>query len=456
MEQSIFRPYRASGAERSDRAAGDRLRHRKKVRQAIRENIADIIAEEAIIGKDRNRIVKVPIRGIREYRFVYGKSAPGVGQGKSDGSTQPGLVVGTLKNDTKDQPDKAGDQPGEDYYETDVTIDELVEIVFEDLELPDLERKRLREAPVETIRKPKGTVHKGIPVRLRKQRSAKERLKRLFSIKRSTDELALRIGNMRRQEKDLSDSGSYADADELRKTADELLAIWQRQQEQLSRYHDDLKHNPERLSEEERNAARFPFSEKDLRYSRRKVDTRYESNAVVVCMMDTSGSMDILKKYLARVFFFLLYQFVKSKYKNVELVFIAHHTEAREVTEEEFFHKGESGGTFISSAYTKALEVIADRYAPALWNIYAFHCSDGDNFASDTPTAIKRAQGLARIANLFGYAEIKPRGASQYESSMLKEFRKIEDNNFQTVLIERKEDVFPMFRALIKKDKTKY
>ena len=88
------------------------------------------------------------------------------------------------------------------------------------------------------------------------------------------------------------------------------------------------------------------------------LDEREESNAVVICIMDTSGSMDRLKKYLARSFFFLLYQFLCTKYKAVEIVFIAHHTQAKEVTEEEFFHKGESGGTLISSGYEKALDVI--------------------------------------------------------------------------------------------------
>ena len=100
---SVFRPFRPSDAERSDRAAGDRARHREKVRQAIRENIADIIAEESIIGKDRDRIIKVPIRGIKEYRFIYGNAAPGVGQG--NGESQPGQVVGRHE---ADRPGPAG------------------------------------------------------------------------------------------------------------------------------------------------------------------------------------------------------------------------------------------------------------------------------------------------------------------------------------------------------------
>ncbi len=183
------------------------------------------------------------------------------------------------------------------------------------------------------------------------------------------------------------------------------------------------------------------------------MDMKKESNAVVICVMDTSGSMDTMKKYLARSFFFLLYQFICTKYRNVEIVFIAHHTEANEVTEGEFFHKGESGGTFISSGYGKALEIIQARYHPSLWNIYAFHCSDGDNFDSDNPAALRAAKDLAEVCNLFGYGEIKPLGSRYYESSMLNIFRRLDADNFQTVLIERKEDIWPSFKAFLAKDR---
>src|SRR5713101_7882049 len=98
--ETIFREYRTSDAERSDRSAGDRLRHRQKVR-------------ESIIGKDKERIIKVPLRGIKEYRFVYGDNSPGVGEG--DGNAQPGQVVGKAGKDGQGE-GKAGDQPGVDYY----------------------------------------------------------------------------------------------------------------------------------------------------------------------------------------------------------------------------------------------------------------------------------------------------------------------------------------------------
>jgi sporulation protein YhbH len=386
---TIFRPYNSSSGQRSDRTAGDRLRHKQKVREAIRDNIADIIAEESIIGKDKNRIIKVPIRGIKEYRFVYGDNSPGVGQG-GDGEPKPGDVIGQGQDGKGSQ--QAGDKPGVDYYETDVSLDEIIDLMFEDLELPDLERKRLRQIEVERLFKQKGFRRKGIRVRLDKKRTARSRIKR----KKAT-----------------------------------------------------LKHHAMVPS------GRFPFHNDDLRYHHTVSDIRNESNAVVLCIMDTSGSMDRVKKYLARSFFFLLYQFISTRYQNVEIVFIAHHTEAFEVTEEEFFHKGESGGTFISSGYNKALEIIEQRYHPALWNVYAFHCSDGDNFDSDNPAALKAAQELAKTANLFGYGEIKPLGSGYYGSSMIQFFSQIQEANFQTVQIQKKEDIWTSFKTFLSKDRAR-
>ena len=394
---TIFRPYNSSSGQRSDRSAGDRLRHRQKVREAIRNNIADIIAEESIIGKDHNRIIKVPIRGVKEYRFIYGDNAPGVGQG-GDGEPKPGDVVG--QGDEGKAGQQAGNRPGIDYYETDVSLDELIDLMFEDLELPDLERKRLRKIEFERLFRQKGFRRKGIRVRLDKKRTAKSRIKRKKATQRSQSSSA----------------------------------------------------QPERGLV---HLERFPFHKDDLRYHHTVTDTREESNAVVLCIMDTSGSMDTLKKYLARSFFFLLYQFISTRYQNVEIVFIAHHTEAQEVTEDEFFHKGESGGTMISSGYTKALEIIEQRYHPALWNVYVFHCSDGDNFESDNPAMLKAAQELAQVANLFGYGEIKPLGSGYYGSSLIEFFAQIQEANFLTVQIQKKEDVWSSFKTLLTKDRAR-
>ncbi|UCH74832.1 MAG: DUF444 family protein [Rhodospirillales bacterium] len=392
---TVFRPYPSSDALRSDRSAGDRLRHRKKVRDAIRENIADIVAEESVIGQSGERVVKVPIRGIREYRFIYGDNSGGVGAG--DGDVEEGQVVGRRPGQGNG-PGEAGDQPGVDYYETDISLDELIEIMIEDLQLPDLERKALRQMPVARGTRRLGYRRKGIRVHLDKRRTVINRLRR-----------------------------KIAHGDKPVKTPAAAL--------------------------EAAGAERFPFNKEDLRYRRRTPDEEMESNAVVICIMDTSGSMDTMKKYLARSFFFLLYQFARTRYRNVELVFIAHHSEAREVTEDEFFHKGESGGTRISSGYQKALEVIRERYHPDLWNVYAFHCSDGDNFSHDDEAALAAAHELCAVCNLFGYGEIKPADSYHGGSSMQDKFKAIEAANFQTVMIKDKADVWPGFRSLLDRER---
>lgn len=381
--RAIFRESLGSDALRSDRSAGDRQRHRQKVRQAIRENIADIIAEEAIITQRGDTIIKVPIRGIKEYRFVYGDGTPGVGMGS--GGTKSGQVVGEA--DANAPGVAAGDGPGVDYYETDVTLDELVEIMFEALRLPDLERKRLSDVFSTRLRKPKGHRKVGVRVRLDKRRTALARIRRRVASRQAVPPFEA--------------------------------------------------------------AERFPFHRSDLQYRRLREDVRPQSSAVVLCMMDTSGSMGTTKKYLARSFFFLLYQFIRARYTQIDVVFIAHHTEAREVSEEEFFRKGESGGTRISSGYNKALEIIQTRYHPSLWNIYAFHCSDGDNFSDDNEAALKAARELCKVANLFGYGEIRPQSVGFHGEGSLKLFQNLTAPNFQAVVIERAEDIWPNFRAFL-------
>ena len=408
---TIFRDYSSSDALQSDRSSGDRLRHRQKVRNAIRDNVADIVAEQSIIGRSRDTIVKVPLRGIKEYRFVFGTNNPKAGQGKGD--SQPGQRVGKVPQPGDEPGDgEAGDQPGVDYYETDITLEELIDLMFEDLELPDLERKALRETISHAATKRKGYRKVGIRVQLDKRRTALARVKRKFATDNEAQEGAA----------DDAVAGTEAPA-----TGAEPGVVLQRR--------------------------RFPFLKNDMRFRRRAEDTDYDSNAVVICMMDTSGSMDQQKKYLARSFFFLLYQFVRTRYELVELVFIAHDAEAHEVSEDDFFHKGESGGTLISTAYQRALEIIDQRYHPALWNVYAFHCSDGDNMPGDNPRCIKLATELCQVCNLFGYGEIKPSGYFRDQDAMLSVYKAVQADNFQALRISDKSDVWSSFRSFLSRDR---
>ncbi|MFZ5968064.1 MAG: sporulation protein YhbH [Bacillota bacterium] len=371
-----------------DRAVEDRRRHRQLVEESIKKNLADIISEESIIGESRNKKIKIPIRGLKEYQFIYGKNTPGVGSG--DGSEKRGDKIGSAGKEKGQGNMGAGNEEGEDIYETEVTIEDIISYLFDDLSLPDLDKKKFSEILSEDAMKRSGYQRKGIPPRLAKKRSVVEKLKRKQAVKRALDE-----------------------------------------------------------EEIDQDMGRFPFKEDDLRYHRMKETKKRESNAVVLCIMDVSGSMDSTRKYLARSFFFLLYQFIKMKYVNVEVAFIAHTTTAKEVSENEFFHKGESGGTCISSGYEKALELIEQRYNPELWNIYAFHVSDGENWTEDNAKAIECAKKLCEVCNLFGFAEVMP---STYTASIKSKLTAISVNNFVITTILKKEDLWSALRTILKKD----
>lgn len=386
MTLAIFREFNSN---KRDRSAEDRRRHRELVEDAIKRNISDIVAEESIIGVSKNKKVKIPVKGIKEYQFIYGKNKNGVGTG--DGSEKRGDKVGEDAQKGIGQGNEGpGNQAGEDIYETEVTMEEIINYLFEDLELPDLDRRKLSEIESKSAYRKSGYQKKGIPPRLAKKKSMMERIKRKQGVKRRGDE--------------------------------------------------------------ELAQQRFPFAEDDLRYKRVREDNKKDFNAAVICIMDVSGSMDQTKKYMARSFYFLLYQFLRLRYENIEIAFIAHTTEAKEVTEKEFFHKGESGGTYISSGYQKALEIIESRYNPASWNVYAFHCSDGDNWSEDNKKTIELANNLCEVCNLFGYGEI---GNSYYPiSSTIKNelINNVKRKNFSVVVIEKKEDLLPGLKKLLDKE----
>ena len=198
------------------------------------------------------------------------------------------------------------------------------------------------------------------------------------------------------------------------------------------------------------------FKKEDLRYKTWEEEIRYESNAVVISMMDVSGSMSEFKKYIARSFYFWMVRFLRSKYDQVKIVFISHHTEAKEVTEEQFFTQGESGGTVVSSAYKLALDIIAERFPVRDWNIYPFHFSDGDNYYSDNDEAVRLADEMITTCNLFGYGEIGDEGALSYRRSsgallsIFKDRLKHQDR-FVGVRIDEKEDVYPALKEFFGK-----
>lgn len=415
--ESIFRDYEPKESMRSDRSAGDRARHNYKVKQKIKDGLADVVAEESLIGQSGDKKIKIPIRSIKEFRFVFGDNGSGAAQG--DGKTGVGQVVGKTGQGVGEGPGKGqgkpGDQAGEDIYETEITLDELTDLLFEEMELPNLQRKAMKQIDSLSRRKKDGFRHQGIEVRLDKKRTAKERIKRKHMMQRH--------GSILEDCEDCEGTG-LVEENNVAIPCEACIGIGQVDK-------------------------RVRFLHRDRRYRHFDVKPKPESNAVIIAIMDTSGSMDTMKKYLARSFFYFLYLFIRSKYQKTEMIFIAHHTEAKEVDEHDFFHKGESGGTMISSGYKKALEVITDRYNPSLWNIYIFHASDGDNYESDNDTAIKSLKELIEMCNLVGYGEIKPEANKYFESSMMSHFKNLANKKFVSDIISSKTDIWPVLKKYL-------
>ncbi|SES21758.1 hypothetical protein SAMN04487944_12427 [Gracilibacillus ureilyticus] len=189
----------------------------------------------------------------------------------------------------------------------------------------------------------------------------------------------------------------------------------------------------------EGNPSFTPIYPDDLRYKTWDNVIKPESKAVVLAMMDTSGSMGQFEKYVARSFYFWTMRFLRKKYETVDVEFIAHHTEAKVVDEEAFFTKGESGGTICSSAYRKALELVQEKYPASHYNIYPFHISDGDNLTSDNRRSLEAVYALLEQASMFGYGEV-----NQYNrySTLTQAFKDIEHPKFRQFVLRSKEDVF--------------
>lgn len=356
----------------------DQTRHQHKIREAIKKNLADLVTEENIILSDGKQVVKVPIRSLDEFRFRYNyNKSKHVGQGNGD--SQVGDVIGRDPAPAAPGTDPgAGDQPGEDYYEAEVSIDELETLLFEEMELPNLQQKQkdnLQTTEIEfnDIRK------KGIQSNIDIKRTILENIKRNATA---------------------GVPGIHG------------------------------------------------ISPDDLRYKAWEEVLKPHSNALILAMMDTSGSMGTYEKYVARSFFFWMTRFLRKKYEHVEIVFIAHHTEAKEVTEEEFFSKGESGGTICSSAYVKALEIIDKRYPPASYNIYPFHFSDGDNLTSDNERCVKLIHQLLTRSNQFGYGEVNQYNRS---STLMSAYRLITNPHFQYSVIREKGDVYRALKTFFAK-----
>lgn len=384
------------------RGKKDARRHRDKQRKAIKEKIPDIISEENIITKRAGKVIRVPIRGINIPDFRPGNrrtkneeenagGAAGVGQG----SGNTGDIIGR-KPGSGSKPGGAGQEPGEDYIETEIDLEEVIEMMMEDLGLPNLEKKEAAELEVVTGFKISGLRRSGPWALLDKKRTAREGLKRFFAylevLKTETSRTELECCDALKQA-----DGRLGDAIELLENQ-----AFQSTMQELEP---------------------FPiFEEDDFRFHNLKEDISHESNAVVIAELDVSGSMSTMKKYLARSLLFWLVEFLRKLYDNVEVRFIIYHSEAKIVDEYTAFHTMESGGTMAFHAHEKARGLIESQYPANRWNAYVFQFSDGDDF--DSERAVEEVRKLIEEVgiNMFGYGEILIDQAYESSTSLMSVF----------------------------------
>lgn len=350
----------------------DQKRHQEKIKEALRQNLVDIVSEESIIMADGSKIIRVPVRSLEEYGFRFNANKQ-THLGHGQGNSKMGDII--KKNNSGGNAGGPGCEPGIDYYEAEITVDELAEIIFADLGLPNL-----RPLPKE-----EGAKREDYYFRDVRARGIMSNLDRKRTLLQSLRRCAL--------------SGKCWDG---------------------------------------------KIQLEDLRFRCCEEQEKPGTRAVVLAMMDTSGSMGPFEKYIARSFFFWMVRFLRTRYEDVEVVFLIHHTHAKEVTEEEFFTRGESGGTVCSSVYELALDIIEKRYPPGEFNIYAFHFSDGDNLPRDNERCLELMNRLIALCNMVGYGEIE--GTFHNYSSLMALYQKIEHPSFVKVTIRDKSDVYPALR----------
>ena len=388
---SIFREHKTI----ADRAAADRSRHRQKIEKAIKESIRDVVAEESIIGQSGKKKIRIPVKGIKEHRFVFGSNEKNKRVGSAEGKdVNKGQRIGKKQNTQQQNGNKPGNEAGEEMYEIEMSLEELAEYLFNDLNLPELEKKKFKFITEEKIKR-KGKRPYGIRPRLSKKETIKQKIRR---------------------KKAAIKSGAY---------------------------------DPD--SEE-----RFTFHESDLRYKHIAPVQKENTTAAVFFVMDVSGSMTKAKKYLARSFFFLLYQFLNHRYSAIDVVFVSHTAEANEVNEEQFFTQVPNGGTLVSTGLKKVEEIINKRYHPNNWNLYTFYCGDGDNWPIDNKESLSDFRKLKEINQMMCYTEIgETRGVNdsflfsgKVEKKLWDWLKLIEDKNFKRIRIQTHDDIWTSFKKM--------
>jgi uncharacterized sporulation protein YeaH/YhbH (DUF444 family) len=415
---------RLSGKNKS---IGNRERFLRRYREQIKEAVRKAVGDRSIRDIEDGADITLPKRDVTEPTFGH---APG----GSRELVHPGNQE-YLRGDRIQRPQGGGgggsggqgasqDGQGEDDFVFRISREEFMNYFFDDLALPRLIRTQLlADVPEWKVRRA-GYVSEGNPTSLHVVRSMRVGLARRIAMGGDA-RVELKQAEAQLAEEEKRGTMAPADLEKLRAEVQELR--------------DRMK--------------RVPFLDPfDLRYRNRVREPLPTSKAVMFCLMDVSGSMDESRKDLAKRFFILLYLFLSRHYEKTEVVFIRHHTQAAEVTEDEFFHATESGGTVVSSALTMMNDIIRERYMGSEWNIYGAQASDGDNWQQDSSKCRELLDNkILPLVRYYAYVQV-----ADEDQNLWEEYTRVRDANahFAMQKICTPAQIFPVFRDLFKKSPT--
>lgn len=390
-------------------------RSREQIKRAVKESIDNGKIADIEDGKARVRV-----RGVSEPEFATDANS---GNKKYVMPGNRDYVVGDREDKPEDGSGQGGTKGGlgtsEDEFEFVLNPDEYLDFIFEDLELPDLVKKQIKDV---TKVKPRraGFTNVGNPSQLDVVRSLKNSLGRRIGLGRPTEE----------------------EIEELKKRIEEATGD-ERAQLELE------------LAELERRKIVIPWLDPfDVRYRNFTPTPQPMTQAVMFCIMDVSGSMGQREKDLAKRFFFFLHMFLRRKYEKVDIVFLKHHEQAFEVDEDDFFHSRESGGTVVSTAIELAKKVIDERYNINDWNIYVAQVSDGDNYADDNTQVSEAMDMLLPLVQYYAYVEV----VNQYYTNRTSDLWDVYENltlsndHMQMRKVSETADIWKVFKELFSKE----
>ncbi len=401
------------------KSAVNRQRFLRRYRSQIQEAVAEKLRDRTITEQDRGEKISIPTRDTREPRFHHGRGGrvthvvPG-NEEYSAGDRIPRPRGGGGGGGSQ----ASNEGEGLDDFVFQISQQEFLDVLFDDMALPNLTKRQL-SGQEEFKRVRAGFSADGAPSNISVVRSL-----------RSATARRIALGAGRRRE-----------LRELEARLEALPAEDADEREELE----------ERINELREALARIPFiDDVDIRYHRSVNEPVPRSKAVMFCLMDVSGSMDQATKDLAKRFYILLYLFLSRNYDKTEVVFIRHHTSAKEVDEDEFFHSRETGGTVVSSALELMKSIIEARYPLSEWNIYGAQASDGDNWPDDAQRCIDLIEQLLPLCQYYAYVEITDAGDKPLWQTYSNLTRSHADA-FAMQHITGPQDIYPVFRELFRK-----